>query len=638
MSFFVAGGGKMPERGIKIDDLRAELKDLRKRGFMEWIDEARELSLAMGCRDAHTAQQKASCFLTLVKIFARDPGEAEILLAAMGLLEGYADIKGVNNRRRRYYEGGYPKDTWENPVDSLRKIEDGVIEEIVKRIVSAADLSVVLTGAPQKLVLPKPQYYKKKPPAQTAGNLPLFVASSFWFSDISSQSEKNQALYRNGYGNNAVAVLQGKSGNGKFVVVSSEYVFMKNHPNSLNDVPQSQDDMLMTLISHLGAAFQKKRIGLSCGHNERVNADNFNPILKQRLSLSGVAVAVCATDKISGCDVFIVGAPLIPFSDDEQDTLEAFVLDGGSVIFCGCGSYWVTSDEKNGVKRKIEDYPINMLGKSFRFRIEAECISKYVVYNELNNAIFFTPIFHVEGASIKTGDERVDTVIYNAFIGNSDAQRVLAEYYRSGNGVQKNYDYSLYWYKMSAFAGNAVSQYYLGCCYSDSFANGIYTNNRLYKTWLAISAKNNELRAISTLAVDTYYGYNGMVRDEKKGLAAIKYAANKGRHNAQYHLGMIYLEQQNYKDAGEWLLKACDSDNTRVRAEAHYQLALLLKEGKGFEKNVPTALHHLFLAAKEGNAKAVASFGQPKNGFFDDAVLDELAEAGIDITRMLDDL
>ncbi|GHU52506.1 hypothetical protein FACS1894132_02310 [Clostridia bacterium] len=687
----------MPERPICANNLRENLKDLRRHGFAREIDGADTLLSAMKCRDASPAK-KVSYFLTLVKAYIDDPCDVEILLASMGLLEGYESIRGVNNRRLKYYENGYPEGTWKIPVDSLRDIEDRVMEKLISRTLTARDLPAVLARLPENSKLPTPQYYQKKrktvtepesmtmtkadgeaieeritdeaqsiveminartetigakileelhnsnkeqDTSQAVGDYPFFIASSFWFSRISSKSKKNQVLYRNGYGENDAVVVVGKMGHGRFAVISSEYVFMGNPSNSLNDVPQAQNDMLVNLLQNLGSDFNKKKVGLSCGHCERVTADNFNPVIRQHLSLLGVSAAACPLNEINSCDIFIVGAPLEPFNSDEQDSLEAFVLDGGRVIFCGCGSYWVTADDENGMKRKVEDYPINMLAKTFGFRIEADCASKYIMYAEKKNALFFTPIFHVNGIYAKSGDEQSNSVISNALAGNSDAQRALAECYRSGNGVPKNYDYALYWYKMSAFASNALSQYYLGLCYCDSFANGIYTNHRLYKIWLALSAKNNELRALSQLGVDTYYGYNGMTKDEQKGAEVIKRAALQGRHNAQYHLGKIYLERGSYKEAGEWLFKACSGDNVRTRAEAHYQLAFLLRDGKSFEEDIPTAVHHLLLSAKEGNKKAIAVLGQPENGFWDyddHEIFEKLVSDESDITQILRDL
>jgi TPR repeat protein len=138
-----------------------------------------------------------------------------------------------------------------------------------------------------------------------------------------------------------------------------------------------------------------------------------------------------------------------------------------------------------------------------------------------------------------------------------------------------------------------------------------------------------------------YYGYNGMTKNKTGGQALIERAANQGRHNAQYHLGVIYMEQGKYKEAGEWLLKSCDSDNTGVRADARYQLAFLLKDGKGFAQDMTLACHNLLTSAKEGSKKAAAVINQPDNGFFDSGdqvFLDALAEVGYDMEQMLENI
>jgi TPR repeat protein len=525
----------------------------------------------------------------------------------------------------------------------ISQISEALSESKNERVEGIASIIKAINSQGEEIknqILEEAQYSRnEQEPTKAVGDFPLFIASSFWFSCISSKSERNQVLYRSGCNASAAVVLAGSMGSGRFAVVSSEYVFMANSPDSLSDVPVSQNNMLFHLLSDLGTGFSKKKIGLSCGHDERVNAENFNAVLKQRLALSGVSVTVCSISQIMDCDILIIGAPLQAFTSEEQEALESFVYDGGRVVFCGCGSYWTAFPDKDGGKRKIADYPLNIIGRSFRFSIEDAPTGKCLTYgNNIAQTLFFTPIFHVAGAHIHSDNEQINTIISNAFLYNSDEQRTLARCYRDGIGLLQNYDYALYWYKMSAFAGNAKGQFHLGLCYNETYANGTNFNTRLYKIWLSLAAKNKNLTALLTLGLDTYYGRNGLEKDDKLGAALIKNAANKGDTNAAYHAGRIFYERGNFAEAGLWLTKACESNDVFTRSEAHYVLAFLYRDGKGVKRNLQTAIHHLILSAKEGNKKAISVLGQPDNGFLDDATQDKLEQEGVNIMQILDDL
>ena len=153
------------------NDLWNDLRELRKNRYKNRIGNADTLLLAMGCDYEDSEEKKVSYFLNLIKLYIKDAYMGEVLLASMGLLEGYDEISKINARRLEYYKNGYPTGTWKTPIDSLRDIEDRAIDELIQKIKLDKDLPELLAKAPQNLSLPKPLYPKKatgnKTPAWT---------------------------------------------------------------------------------------------------------------------------------------------------------------------------------------------------------------------------------------------------------------------------------------------------------------------------------------------------------------------------------------------------------------------------------------------------------------------------------------
>ena len=143
-------------------ELRTELLGLRDGGFLNRINGVNRLLDVLRCSGARTPQEKASRFVTLLDVVINDSHRVEVLLAAMGLLEGYENIKGLDDRRLHYYEHGYPAEKWKRPKDSLRDIEDRVISKFIDRIRNKnVNIDAIVKKSPKAFTPPKPQYREK---------------------------------------------------------------------------------------------------------------------------------------------------------------------------------------------------------------------------------------------------------------------------------------------------------------------------------------------------------------------------------------------------------------------------------------------------------------------------------------------
>lgn len=92
-------------------------------------------------------------------------------------------------------------------------------------------------------------------------------------------------------------------------------------------------------------------------------------------------------------------------------------------------------------------------------------------------------------------------------------------------------------------------------------------------------------------------------------LSKMKIDANAGDVDAQYNLGMAYIEGedilQNYRVAYYWLLKAAAAEHH----EAEYEVGELYKEGDGVEQSYRLASEWFIRSAEQGNADAQHGLG-----------------------------
>lgn len=85
-----------------------------------------------------------------------------------------------------------------------------------------------------------------------------------------------------------------------------------------------------------------------------------------------------------------------------------------------------------------------------------------------------------------TKQERVKSLTEKAEQGDSDAQYQLGNCYYWGEGVKRDWQTSVYWFKKSAEQGNPHGEFYLGAAYYDG--HGVTRNIGLAAHWLRKAA------------------------------------------------------------------------------------------------------------------------------------------------------
>lgn len=180
--------------------------------------------------------------------------------------------------------------------------------------------------------------------------------------------------------------------------------------------------------------------------------------------------------------------------------------------------------------------------------------------------------------------ENLHLIFKAAEQGDANAQHLLGYMYDSGNGLIKNIDLAIYWYKKAAVQGHARSQVNLGFIYD--------------------LGKNTD-------------------QDIKKALYWYTKAAEQGIVIAQCNLGLLYYTPdgffQNFDKAAYWFSKAADQGDRHAQAN----LGCMYARGHGVSQNYILAFVWFHLAAIQGNGIAKNNLDR----LTDKMTMEQIAEA-----------
>ncbi|KAK3847198.1 MAG: hypothetical protein J3R72DRAFT_187593 [Linnemannia gamsii] len=170
-----------------------------------------------------------------------------------------------------------------------------------------------------------------------------------------------------------------------------------------------------------------------------------------------------------------------------------------------------------------------------------------------------------------SGSSDLAITIIRASQGDSDAQVLVGDLYKDGQGVQRNYLTALDWYLKAARQGHAVAQCKIGVLYDQGF---------------------------------------GVTQDYTAAMDWYLKAAQQGNSDAQCNIGILYAEghdvSQDFSHAIVWYLKAAEQGFARAQCNigAFYEL------GEGVPQNFSQALQWYLKAAEQGHPRAQCSIGE----------------------------
>ena len=433
---------------------------------------------------------------------------------------------------------------------------------------------------------------------------PLQAAAPFLFSPIITKRKNAVPVYQSGYSDKSTLVLSGTFENGQYLIISYGNFFAE-HTNPVYDIQTDLESTLYGLLRRVGGEFSHKRIGVSSGHTEQLTTQNFNRAVKAKLAGDGIVLIDTALPAAALCDVFIVGEPLIPFTESEEDDLLAYIANGGAVVFCSNG--WKPAQADSATQGNFEYLPVNQFGKTLGFKIEHGIAGKVVPVGK--KLFYFTPLCNAEPKDVEADcPDDLRHLLEAALGGDSEAQWLLGENYEKGTGFPLDMYKAFYWYKMSAFNGNANGQHRLSRCYMGIVPYNIKKNNRLVPAWLIPSSDKGNKYAQGNFGHGYQEGLWGLPVDMHKAIELITASAKQGWIASQVRLGKYYESNGDYENAVLWYTRA-SSNKDKMRpyvGEAKLRLALLFKDGKGVSRDARKAFILLHEASAYGNEQAVS--------------------------------
>ena len=194
------------------------------------------------------------------------------------------------------------------------------------------------------------------------------------------------------------------------------------------------------------------------------------------------------------------------------------------------------------------------------------------------------------------------------------AQYNLGCCYANGDGVAKDPQQAVYWYRESAEQGYASAQYNLGVCYE--YGNGVDEDLKQAEQWYLKATtqehKNSQV-ALERLrlknSISIVYDYNQAVDAYKRGdynlaYPVFKRLAEGGDKNAQCYVGSCYQlgrgVSKSDRQAFNWYTKAAEKGS----AAALYNLATYYERGVCVIKEEKKAFDLYYRAATLGHADA----------------------------------
>lgn len=186
--------------------------------------------------------------------------------------------------------------------------------------------------------------------------------------------------------------------------------------------------------------------------------------------------------------------------------------------------------------------------------------------------------------------------------GDATAQYALGVMYRNGEGVARDDQQAVAWYRRAAVQGHAMAQSSLGFMYL--MGNGVARNDVKATDWFRKAAEQGDAAAQYNLG-HAYWDGRGVPQDDKLAEQWIRMAAAQEYASAQSDLGVMYEEgkvlPQDDKQALVWYRKAAAQGHARAQSN----LGAMYLHGRGVTRNAVIAFA-LFSVA-EGNFEIAAS-------------------------------
>lgn len=184
---------------------------------------------------------------------------------------------------------------------------------------------------------------------------------------------------------------------------------------------------------------------------------------------------------------------------------------------------------------------------------------------------------------------------------STEAQYKVAEFYRSGRGVEKNYEKAFQGFQTVIKEGDIPfkvnsANFSIGVMYQ----SGQYVPKDFVKALEYYKKTNGHEIAQHNMGVIYLHGGHGVTMNKKNALKYFQKSADQGYKNAQYALGNLFHRERKYVEALSFYKMASDQGSSNAR----FRYALMLDSGVGIPRNPETVFRYFHLAADGGHREA----------------------------------
>jgi hypothetical protein len=163
--------------------------------------------------------------------------------------------------------------------------------------------------------------------------------------------------------------------------------------------------------------------------------------------------------------------------------------------------------------------------------------------------------------------EDLATLREKAEHGDQHAQYALGSAYAKGEGVLKNGQEAVKWYRKAAEEGNVAAQMRLGLAYGNG--EGVPRDAEEAVKWYRKAATEHGERMAQYSLGRAYAKGEGVPQDAEEAAKWYRKAAEQGNRNAQVRLGHAYAKGEgvpkNDQEAEKWSRKAAEQGNAQAK-------------------------------------------------------------------------
>ena len=191
-------------------------------------------------------------------------------------------------------------------------------------------------------------------------------------------------------------------------------------------------------------------------------------------------------------------------------------------------------------------------------------------------------------------------------VNDPEAQNMLGDMYKSGNGIEENLTEAIKWYRKAAEQDYAAAQFNLGIMYHDG--NGVEQDYVEAMRWCRKAAEQDYVEAQEYIGLMYRIG-RGVEQDDSEAMKWFRKAAEQNYAAAQSWVGFMYQEgkgvEQDYAEAMRWYRKAAEQND----AAAQNNIGVMYQNGNGVEQDYAEAMKWYRKAAEQNYAVAQFNLG-----------------------------